>query len=58
MNEYQRQYMYAYTQGNYREMVRALLCNRRWSWDFIPGKSYQKWVRKADYPELRELWDL
>ena len=53
MNEFQREYLYAHTQGNYRELVWNLLCNRRWLWDFTPGKAYQKWVE--NYPEVKEL---
>ncbi|CBK20532.2 uncharacterized protein [Blastocystis hominis] len=55
MNEFQREYLYAHTQGNYRELVWNLLCNRRWLWDFTPGKAYQKWVE--NYPEMKELWE-
>lgn len=55
MNEFQREYLYAHTQGNYRELVWNLLCNRRWLWDFTPGKAYQKWVE--NYPEVKELWE-
>ena len=53
----QREYMFAYTQGNYREMVWALLTNRRWMCDYTPKEDFFKWVEKSNNAELKKLWD-
>lgn len=53
----QREYVYAYTEGNYREMVWAILTNRRWMCDYTPKEDFFKWVEKSNNAELKKLWD-
>ena len=53
MSEPQREYMYAYTQGNYQEMVWAILTNRRWMCDYTPKEDFFKWVEKSNNQELK-----
>ena len=53
----QREYVYAYTQGNYREMVWALLTNRRWMSDYTPKAEFFQWVEKSNNKELKDLWE-
>ena len=57
MSTAQREYMYAYTQGNYREMVWALLTNRRWMCDYTPKQEFFQWVEKSGNKELKDLWE-
>ena len=57
MSEPQREYMYAYTQGNYQEIVWAILTNRRWMCDYTPKEDFFKWVEKSNNQELKKLWE-
>ena len=57
LSEPQREYMYAYTQGNYQEMVWAILTNRRWMCDYTPKEDFFKWVEKSNNQELKKLWE-
>ena len=56
MSEAQREYMYSYTQGNYREMVWSVLTNRRWLMDYAPKGAFFEWVEKSNNVELKKLW--
>ena len=57
MSEAQRQYLYAYTQGNYREVMWTLLQNRRWICDYIPKEDFFTWVEKSGTPEMKQVWE-
>jgi hypothetical protein len=49
--------MYAYTSGNYTEVVNALLLNRRWLFDYIPKEPFFEAVEKSKNKELQDVWE-
>ena len=57
MSTGQRQYLYAYSQGNFREMMWTLLQNRRWISDFIPKEEFFSYLEKSGNAEMKKLWD-
>ena len=57
MSNGQRQYLYAYSQGNFREMMWTLLQNRRWISDFLPKEEFFAYLEKSGNTEMKKLWD-
>ena len=57
MNEAQRQYVYAYTQGNYRDVMWSLLQNRRWICDYTPKEDFFAWLEKSGNQEMKKVWE-
>ncbi len=57
MSTPQRQYLYAFSEGNYREMMTSLLQNRRWIWDYTPKEDYFAFIEKSGTEEIKKLWE-
>ena len=57
MSTPQRQYLYAFSEGNYREMMTSLLQNRRWIWDYTPKEEYFAFIEKSGSEEIKKLWE-
>lgn len=57
MSAGQRQYLHAYSQGNYREMMWALLQNRRWISDYMPKEDFFAYLEKSGNADMKKLWD-
>ena len=57
MSTPQRQYLYAFSEGNYREMMNSLLQNRRWIWDYTLKEEYFSFIEKSGSDEVKKLWE-
>ena len=57
MSKLQRQYLYAYTQGNYREVMWSLLQNRRWISDCTPKEDFFAYIEKSGSEEVKRAWE-